>query len=178
MVKKIVLLTLLISLLSVFSTQANEFRPAPGFMPDTGDVEFDQFLVRLNTGARERINPYIADLSTAFHIPAEKINRLMRKRRMAPADVLLVLQLVKMTGAPQKRILQRYRQLHSKGWRTIFLAFEIHPGSRFFLLLRQEMPTVVVRYAKRWEKGSKKKRGSKRKGSKGKGSKGKGSKRR
>ncbi|MCW5202753.1 hypothetical protein VU10_05935 [Desulfobulbus sp. US1] len=181
--KKIVLLTLLISMLGVFSVQANQaqvqFRPAHGFMPKTGDAGFDQFLVRVNTTAEVRIETYITDLSTAFHVPAQRINRLIHKQRMAPADVLLVLQVANMSGAPLKRILQQYRQFRPKGWQAVFTSFHIYPGSRFFLILRQEMPTVIVRYVERWEKGSKKKRGSKRKGSKKKrGSKGKGSKRR
>ncbi|RWX47486.1 hypothetical protein H206_00504 [Candidatus Electrothrix aarhusensis] len=176
--KKIVLLTLLISMLSVFSAQANQGRPGPGFMPDTGDVEFDQFLMRVNTAAEVRVDTYITDLSTAFQVPAQRINRLIHKQRMAPADILLVLQWANMSGAPLKRILQRYKEFRPKGWQAVFASVEIYPGSRFFLILRQEMPTVIVRYVERWEKGSKKKKGSKRKGSKKKrGSKGKGSKR-
>ena len=193
MMKKIVLLTLLISMLGVFSAQANQSqsqsqsqakvqvqsRSGPGFIPNTGEVEFDQFLMRVNTTAEVRVETYITDLSTAFHVPAQRINRLIHKQQMAPADVLLVLQVANMSGAPLKRILEQYRQFRPKGWRAVFTSFDIYPGSRFFLILRQEMPTVIVRYAERWEKGSKKKRGSKRKGSKKKkGSKGKGSKRR
>lgn len=132
MMKKIVLLTLLISMLSVFSAQANQGRPGPGFMPDTGDVEFDQFLVRVNTAAEVRVETYITDLSTAFHVPGQRINRLIHKQRMAPADVLLVLQVANMNGAPLKRILERYRQFRPKGWRAVFTSFEIYPGSRFF----------------------------------------------
>ena len=185
MMKKIVLLTLLISMLSLLSAQANQVqvkgqgRPAHGFIPNTGDVGFDQFLMQVNTTAEVRVETYITDLSTAFQVPVQRINRLIHKQRMAPADALLVLQLVQMTGAPQKRILERYRKHRPKGWQAVFTSFEIYPGSRFFLILRQEMPTVIVRYVERWQKGSKKKKGSKRKGSKKKkGSKRKGSKRR
>lgn len=175
--KKIVLLTLLISMLSVFSAQANQGqaqaqgRPAHGFMPNTGDAGFDQFLVQVNTTAEVRIETYITDLSTAFHVPAQRINRLIHKQRMAPADVLLVLQVANMSGAPLKRVLQRYKQHRPKGWQAVLTSSEIYPGSRFFLILRQEMPTVIVRYVERWEKGSKEKGSKKKKGSKGKGSK-------
>jgi hypothetical protein len=171
--KKIVLFTLLLSMLGVFSAQANQVqvRPGHGFIPDTGDMEFDQFLIQVNSAAEVKRDTYITELGTAFRIPAQRINRLIHEQRMAPADVLLVLQLANMSGAPLKRILQRYRQFRPKGWRAVFTSFEIYPGSRFFLILRRELPVVILRYAEQQpheseKKGSAKKKGSKKKGSK------------
>jgi len=169
MKKRIVLLTLLATLLGVFSIQANELRPDPPpiFLPNTGDVEFDQFLIRLNTAAVESPDAYLADLSTAFQIPPQKINRLLDEYLMAPADVLLVLQLEKTVGHPWPKILERYRQLRLGGWRNLFISFEIHPGSQNFLLLKNELPQDIIHYVELWPKESKQKKGSKkRKGSK------------
>jgi len=177
MMKKIVLLTLLISMLGVLSAQANQTRVTNNVTINTvstvntvntvntvaintGDVEFDQFLFRLDTAVSTRTDVYISDLHRVFNVPVKRLNRLIHNQNMSPADVLLVLQMAKMTGAPLKRILQRYRQFRPKGWRAVFTSFEIYPGSRFFIILRQEIPTVIIRYVEQWSKGSKKKKGS------------------
>ena len=174
MIKKIVLLTLLISFAGVFSAQANQSRHGFGFSPDTGDADFDQLLIRLNNAVRDRSESFVADLSSAFQIPPQRINRFYHEYRMTPVDVLLVLQLAKTGGYPRPKILRRYQRLRAQGWRTIFIAFEIHPGSRIFLRLRRELPQVILRYVEQQpSKGSKKKKGSKKRGSKKK----KGSKR-
>ena len=172
MKKKIVLLTLLVSLLSVFSVQAKEFRHGPGFSPNTGDAQFDRFLTKLNTVTEVRLDVYIADLCNAYQVPVQRVKSLIYELRMPPADVLLVLQFSHMTGAPLKRVLQLYKEYHSRGWRAIFNSCEIYPGSRFFLILRNEFPTIIVRYVEQdWSKGSKKKGSKRKKGSKKKGSK-------
>ncbi|XCN73926.1 MAG: hypothetical protein Q3M24_03990 [Candidatus Electrothrix aestuarii] len=188
--KKIVLFTLSLCILSVFSAQANQTRVTNNVtvntvntvntvVMNTGDVQFDQFLTKLNTVSEVRLDVYITDLCNAYQVPAQRVRRLIHKRRMSPADVLLVLQFSHMTGAPLKRVLQRYREHHSRGWQAIFNSYEIYPGSRFFLILRNEIPTIIVHYVEQgWSKGSKKKGSKKRKGSKRKkGSKKKGSKR-
>ncbi|MCP4344545.1 MAG: hypothetical protein GY795_03340 [Desulfobacterales bacterium] len=191
--KRIVLFTLSLCIFSVFSAQANQTRVVNNVTTNTvntvttvttvntvntvvintGDLEFDQFLFRLDTTVSTRINIYIRDLHTVFNVPVKRLKRLINKQNMSPADVLLVLQLAKMTGAPLKKILKRYKQHRPKGWQAIFRSFDIYPGSRFFIILYQEVPTVIIRYVEQGSKGSRKRKGSKRKGSKRKGSKGK-----
>jgi hypothetical protein len=185
--KKIVLFTLSLCIFSVFSAQANQtqvinnitINNAGGTVTavntvntvvmNTGDVEFDQFLFQLNTTVSTRTDVYIGDLHAVFNVPVKRLRHLLHNQNMSPADVLLVLQLARMTGAPLKKILNRYKQHRPKGWQAVFLSFDIHPGARFFIILRQEIPTVIIHYVE--YKGSKKKGSKKRKGSKKKGSK-------
>ncbi|MCI5147541.1 MAG: hypothetical protein D3923_18900 [Candidatus Electrothrix sp. AR3] len=153
-----------------------DFQLDPQFFPHTGDEAFDDFLIDINRIAGRRINDYIVDLSPSFNVPRKKIIFLIYNERMQPADVFMILQISRLSGQAQRKIVKKFKQHRRKGWGAVVLSLGIKPGSKMFLLLKKDIPQVIwnyVEYWPEWKKGSKKKKkGSKRrKGSKKKGSK-------
>jgi hypothetical protein len=159
-------------------------RQGPQYSPNTGDKEFDITLIQINYIAVGRLNQYINDLSLAFNIPQKRVSRLIYNERIQPADVFMILQTARLSGQPHRKLLSRYKQHRIKGWRAVVKSLGFKPGSKMFLLIKQDIPQIIWNYTiieenrSSWKKGSKRKRGSKgKKGSKRKGSKRKGSKR-
>jgi hypothetical protein len=190
--KRIAIFTLLISLLGVYSVQGKDFRhqqPSavngmmfqlnPQYMPHTGDRDFDSLLIKINRTASGSIEQYFTDISSAFHVPREKVILLLAKERMQPADIFMVFQIIRISSLPYKKIIRHFERHGRKGWGAVVLSLGIKPGSKRFLLLRQDIPSLIWHYApdwrenRNWEKGSKKKGSKWKKGSKKKkGSKG------
>ncbi len=177
--KRTAIFTLLISLLTAYSVHGKNlphpqpppaasgmiFQLNPQYLPHTGDRDFDSFLIEVNRTAAGRIEQYIADISTAFHVPREKVILLLTKEQMQPADIFMVFQIVRLSGRPYQKIIHHFKQHRSKGWGAVVLVLGIKPNSRQFHVLRQDVPTLIWNYAVTWRE-SHWPRGSK-KGSKG-----------
>lgn len=172
----------------VLPVQAADIQINAQFNAVTGDSDFDAFLRRINVVGGNSINVFVSDLSSGFQVPEKDIHFLIYEERVQPADALMILQLVRITGKPVRTVITKYRTHRKRGWGAIALAYGIKPGSREFHLLKANIPSVITRYvvveskgSKGSKKGSKGKRGWKaKKGSKGskgskikKGSKGK-----
>lgn len=184
--KRIAIFMLLTSLLGASSVQGKDFRPQPPpaasgmifqlnpqYSPHTGDRDFDGFLIEVNRTAAGSIEQYIGDISAAFHVPREKVILLLAKEKMQPADIFMVFQIVRLSGKPYQKILHHFRQHRGKGWGAVVLPLGIRPGSRPFIVLRQDVPAVIWHYAPSWRERGDWQKGSKKKGSKWKkGSKG------
>lgn len=159
------------------------------FQAATGDQELDNFLQDLNAAAGGKLDVFVADLSIAYNVPKEKIFSYIQAQNLQPADVLMLLQLVKVSGKPFGQVFKQFKQYRVQGWAVVSRTVGVQPGTSAFVLLRQSIPVTIVNYVviERQEnvqtiapppaekKGSKGKQGSKgKKGSKGKqGSKGK-----
>ncbi len=137
------------------------------YSPHTGDSDFDSLLIEINRTAGGRFQQYIGDICTGFNIPQEKVMMMIYQEKMQPADVFMVLQLVRLSGQPYQKIMKHFRQHKRKGWGAVALSLGFKPGSRKFILLRQDVPYVIWNYAvvwqenHSWNKGSKSKKGSK-----------------
>ncbi|CAK8711933.1 hypothetical protein GCAAIG_01240 [Candidatus Electronema halotolerans] len=177
--KKIAVSILLISLLGAYSVQGKDFPrqqpPAasgmifqlnPQYLPHTGDRDFDSFLIEVNRTAAGSVEQYIGDISTAFHVPREKVILLFAKERMQPADIFMVFQIVRLSGKPYQKIIHHFRQHKGKGWGAVVLSLGIKPGSKRFIVLRQDVPAVIWHYALSWRERGDWNKGSKKKGSK------------
>jgi hypothetical protein len=184
--KRIALVVLLLSLFGVCSAQGKNFshnqssyssgnvkgmifQLNPQYVPHTGDRDFDRLLIEINRTAGGRLQRYMGDISTVFHIPQEKIMVMLYQEHMQPADVFMVYQLVRLSGQPYQKVMKHYRRHGRKGWGAVALSLGMRPGSKKFLLLRQNVPNIIWNYAvvwhgnHGWTKGSKIKKGSKRK---------------
>lgn len=155
------------------------------FNAATGDSDFDAFLRQMNVIAGNNLNVFISDLSTSYSVPAKDVHFLIYEEKIQPADAFMVLQLIRVTGEPIKKVVKRYRKHRGKGWGAVAYSFGIKPGTQKYIFLTEHIPSTICQYKvveTRGSKGSKAWRGSK--GSKGKkhhpshkhGSKGKGSK--
>lgn len=160
------------------------------FNAATGDNDFDDFLRRMNVVAGNKINVFISDLSTTYNVPAEDVRFLIYEEKVQPADAFMILQLVRVTGKPIKKVVRRYHKHRGKGWGAVAYSYGIRPGTQKYIVLTEHIPSTIYHYKVVEVRGSKGSKGSKgwhgSKGSKGKkhkkyhkykhGSKGKGSK--
>jgi len=191
-VKRIAIAVLLISFLGTWPAQGKNshhnspdypvgnvngmiFKVNHQYIPHTGDSDFDSLLIEINRTAGGRFERYIGDICTGFHIPQEKVMMMIYQEEMQPADVFMALQFVRLSGQSYQKIMNNFRLHKRKGWGAVALSLGLKPGSKIFILLRQDVPYVIWNYAVAWQenhslnKGSKGKKGSKRKkGSKGK----------
>lgn len=161
------------------------------FNASTGDSDFDAFLRHMNVSAGDKLNVFITDLSSTYNVPPDDVHFLIYEEKVQPADAFMILQLVRVTGKPVKKVFKRYRKHRGRGWGAVAHSFGIKPGSRTYLLLIEDIPTPIWDYSvvevrgskgskgSKWHKGSKGSKGKKQKkhhrhkrGSKGKGSKG------
>ena len=192
--KRFILLATALLLWGALPAQAADIQINAQFQASTGQSEIDTFLKQFNVIAGNKLTVFITDLSASYSVPSEDVHYLIYDQKVQPADALLILQLVKVTGKPVKHVVKRYRKHRKKGWGAIALSYGIKPGTQNWVVFTEKIPSNIWRYevievrgskgshgSKHW-KGSKKKgskhkikyKGSKYKGSKHKGSKHKG----
>ena len=149
--------------------QQVEFQLDRDFRPHTGDREFDELLTELNRTGSRNIDQYIADLSYAFNIHEKKVNALIYRKGIQPADVFMILQTARLSGQPYKQLVQRFKKHRREGWGAVVTSLGIKPRSKMFLLLKEDIPQGIRRYVARWDGEAKRERRSKKKkrGSKG-----------
>lgn len=166
--KKFVALTILMALwggMPAWGTEIN-ITINPQFQAATGTSDFDAFLQKFNVVAGNKLTVFITDLSATYQVPAKDIHFLIYEEKVQPADALLILQLVRVTGQPVNQVIKKFRKYRKKGWGAIALAYGIKPGTQNWLVFTQNIPSTIWKYEVVEVKGSK---GSKaKKGSKGK----------
>ncbi|MCI5131087.1 MAG: hypothetical protein D3904_06075 [Candidatus Electrothrix sp. EH2] len=149
--------------------QHGKFLLKRDFRPHTGDSEFDALLIELNRSGGGNIDQYLADLSYAFNIPGKKVDALLYRQGIQPADIFMILQTARLSGQPYRKLVRKFKNHKSKGWAGVVMSLGIKPRSRMFLLLKEDIPPSIRQYVTawdddpRWEKGSKKGKGPKKK---------------
>jgi len=141
------------------------FRINTQFRAATGDSAFDDFLRKLNIVAGGKLTVFISDLSSSYSAPEKDVKFLMYSKKMQPADAFMTFQLVKISGKPFKEVVTRFKTHRTKGWGAIALSCGVKPGSKTFVLLKEDIPPTIRKYEEVETTGLK---GSKKKGSKGK----------
>jgi hypothetical protein len=120
-----------------FSVLALEEKANIEFEPKTGDVEFDAVLGKLNLEAKGNINEFLTHLSISNELPVEKLEPLIIKEKMPPADVYMAVGISGITEIPIDKVIEMYKTNEGKGWGVIVKRLGIKPGSKEFHLLKQ-----------------------------------------
>jgi len=178
-VRKLVLIIMLAFIRGVVPAQGADIQINAQFNASTGDSDFDAFPRHMNVSAGDKLNVFITDLGSTYNVPPDDVLFLIYEEKARPADAFMILQLVRVTGKPVKKVVKRYRKHRGRGWGAVAHSFGIKPGSRTYLLLIEDIPTPIWDYSVVEVRGSKGSKGKKHKkhhrhkrGSKGKGSKG------
>ncbi len=124
---------------------------------NTGNVEFDTDLNRINVNANLDFGAFKTDLNLSYNISEKKIDYLSVSVKMEPAEIYLALELSKISGKPVDDVVEIYKVHKNKGWGYIAKQLGIKPGSPEFHKLKENTKN----------KGSK----GKNKGAQGKGKK-------
>ena len=124
---------------------------------NTGNVEFDTDLNKINVNANLDFGAFKTDLNLSYNISEKKIDYLSVSVKMEPAEIYLALELSKISGKPVDDVVEIYKVHKNKGWGYIAKQLGIKPGSPEFHKLKENTKN----------KGSK----GKNKGAQGKGKK-------
>lgn len=116
------------------------------YQAHTGDSSFDSFLKNINIAAGNRMSVFITDLCTAYKLPEEEVKKFVQAEKIQPADALMILQLVKISGKPLNDVIVQFKQHRPKGWGAIALSLGIKPGSKSFVLLKEKIPQTIWVY--------------------------------
>ena len=122
---------------------------------NSGSVELDADLNRINTKAKLDFGSFKTELAVSFNIEEKKIDFLRTSSKMEPAEIYFALELSKISQKPIDKVVEVYKTNKEKGWGFIAKQLGIKPGSPEFHQLKEI---------------------TKNKGSKGKGKKNKGKK--
>lgn len=100
------------------------------------DVEFGDFLQRVNVSAQADLPGFKARLSTEFGVPVPKVEMLL-KTVPTPGDAYLCLRVGQTAGRPVDDVVTEYQKNRGKGWGVIAKNLGIKPGSREFHALKE-----------------------------------------
>lgn len=101
-----------------------------------GDIEFGDFLQRVNLSAEADLPGFKARLSTDFALPLPKVEAVL-KSLPTPADAYMCLRVGQVAGKPVEAVVSEYRRNAGKGWGVIARNLGIKPGSREFHALKE-----------------------------------------
>lgn len=100
------------------------------------DVEFGDFLQRVNVSAEADLPGFKARLSTEFGVPVPKVEMLL-KTLPTPGDAYLCLRVGQTAQRPVDDVVSEYQKNRGKGWGVIAKNLGIKPGSREFHALKE-----------------------------------------
>jgi len=103
---------------------------------NTGDTEFDDFLKDLNIKAQTDIKLFNKNLSIKYNVPENKIESMIVKDKIAPADVFMIFETAQTINKPAEDVLQVYKKNKEKGWGYIAKQMGIKPGSKEFRAMK------------------------------------------
>jgi hypothetical protein len=133
--KKLFITTIL--LLSLLTTVFSQSK----LVANTGDLEFDNFLKDLNVNAQTDIKLFNKNLSVKYNVPENKIESMIVKDKIAPADVFMILETAQTINKPADDVLQVYKKEKEKGWGHMAKIMGIKPGSREFHAMKGKAKT-------------------------------------
>lgn len=108
------------------------------FSFNTGSVELDANLNRINTSAKLDFGSFKTDLAVSFNIEEKKIDFLRSSVKMEPAEIYFALELSKISQKPIDNIAEVYKTHKEKGWGFIAKQLGIKPGSPEFHQLKEK----------------------------------------
>ena len=127
------ILPLVMILLFVISSSAygGERSVSATYDAKTGDSTLDTTLGDLNVQTHGRnLSDFISNLSLSYNIPKIKIEDLLFKVKMTPADAYMTVGIAKMTNKPIDEVVAEYKANKGRGWGVIAKRLGIKPGSK------------------------------------------------
>jgi len=104
---------------------------------NTGSVELDNDLNKINADARLDFGTFKTNLALSYNISDIKIDYLIVSVKMEPAEVYLALELSKLSGRSIDQVVEIYEVNRNKGWGIIAKELGIKPGSPEFHKLKE-----------------------------------------
>jgi hypothetical protein len=104
------------------------------FNPKTGDEKLDEKLNEINMNASMNISEFVDRLSTVYFVEKVMVDELLLT--MEPVDVLLTLQISKITDYTIYDVLKSYKNNPENGWNSILNDLGIASTSKEFKQLK------------------------------------------
>ena len=154
--------------ISTTSTQSAA-KPAPQYIPNTGDKDLDVVLSNLNVEAGVHVDAFVSELSISYAIPKVQIEDLAYKMRVPFGDVFVSVWLASSLKKPLSVVVKEYDVNKDKGWGVMAKNLGIKPGSDAFHSLKKDS-SVELNLAQKRNKEQKTEKSEKteKSGSKGK----------
>ena len=121
-----------------FFFSINSLFSQTSLVANTGDKEFDNFLKDLNIQAQADLKIFNKNLSVKYNVPENKIETLIVKDKIAPADVFMILETAQLVNLPVDNVTTAYHKNKDKGWGVIAKELGIKPGSEKFHALKKK----------------------------------------
>lgn len=132
------ILMAILAVLFVFSGIALADEVRFSYDGKTGDKNLDLSLKNLNIEAQSDTKNFISRLSVSYGVPGLKIESLLVKVKMPPADVYMTLRVAKIANKPIDVVVDEYNANKGKGWGVIAKNLGIKPGSKEFHELKKD----------------------------------------
>lgn len=117
------------------------------------DVEFGDFLQRVNVSAQADLPGFKARLSGEFAVPVPRVEVLL-KTLPTPADAYMCLRLGQVSQRPVDDVVAEYQKNRGKGWGVVAKNLGIKPGSKEFHALKEgRFDSPPPRHAEKGDKG-------------------------
>lgn len=120
---------------AVFSVSIFLITTSLSFDAHTGDKEFDKKLNEINKNALADLKTFKSNVSNFYVIDQQEVSNLMSI--MEPAEIILALEVAKLTNKPLSEIVNHYSENKSIGWNKILLSLGIKKNSTEFNDLKQ-----------------------------------------
>ena len=138
MKKALVIFTLLLLAIPGLPAYGDDRRGGSSYCLRTGDTTFDATLGDLNLQTHgDNLSDFISNLSLSYDVPRLKIEYLIDKVKMTPADVYMTVGIAQITSRPIDEVVDQYRANKGKGWGVIAKQLGIKPGSKEFHALKK-----------------------------------------
>ena len=106
------------------------------YVANTGDIEFDNALFDLNNMAHEDLDQFINNLISTFGISRPWVENLVKKEKIPPADVYMIVRTASVTNRPIGTVEKYYAAHRGQGWGVVAKQLGIKPGSKEFHSLK------------------------------------------
>ncbi len=122
----IMALSVMMIFASGWTTKANAT-----YKPKTGDATLDASLGDLNVHTHgSNVPDFIENISVSYNIPRVRVEYLIYKVKMVPADVYMTVLIAKLLGIHVDVVVDKYKANKGKGWGVIAKQLGIKPGSK------------------------------------------------
>jgi hypothetical protein len=99
-------------------------------VPNTGDVELDNYISDINTRAKDDYDGFKSEMTSQFGISASEVDRYVKQEKMNPGDLYYGYSLSRETKKPVSDVMKRYK--NNKAWGKVAQDLGIKPGSEEF----------------------------------------------
>lgn len=138
MKKPILILAMILLFIISSSAYGDDRSVSATYDAKTGDSTLDATLGDLNVQTHDsNLSDFISNLSLSYNIPKIKIEDLLYRVEMTPADAYMTVGIAKITSKPIDDVVDEYKVNKGKGWGVIAKRLGIKPGSKEFHALKK-----------------------------------------